>query len=156
MKLSLFCLWYKCLTVSSAQDFVKNMIGKAVVWIGLTDSDAEGKWKWVDGTNMTSRWENTELNWLISNKWFLQSVSYHTERSTEHLMLICIFSFWGSAGSGVPGVSAEPNGGRDENCAVTVPVPQPGWGNLVGWLDIACSKAYQWICEKSISQLTLP
>ncbi|XP_039533068.1 asialoglycoprotein receptor 1-like isoform X2 [Pimephales promelas] len=98
------------------QDFVKNMTGKAVVWIGLTDSVEEGRWKWVDGTNMTS-------------------------------------NFWGSAG---PGVSVEPNGGRDENCAVTVPVPQPGWGNLVGWIDIACTKAYQWICEKSISQLTLP
>jgi len=68
-------------------------------------------------------------------------------------MLISIFSFWGSAGSGV---SAEPNGFRGENCVLTVAVHQPGWGNLVGWLDIACTKDYQWICEKNFSQLTLP
>jgi len=72
-------------------------------------------------------------------------------------MLICIFSFWGSAGSGVSGVSAEPNGGRRENCVLTVAVPtRTGWGNLVGWLDEACTEDYQWICEKNFSQLTLP
>jgi len=66
-------------------------------------------------------------------------------------MLICIFSFWGS----VPGVSAEPIG-RVENCVLTVPVPtRPDWHNLVGWLDDECPKAFQWICEKSISQLPL-
>ncbi|XP_039533074.1 CD209 antigen-like protein E isoform X2 [Pimephales promelas] len=102
---------------SEEQDFVKNMIGKAIVWIGLTDSVEEGRWKWVDGTNMTS-------------------------------------SFWGSAGSGV---SAEPNGGKVENCGLTVAVPKlPEWPNLVGWLDEACTKDYQWICEKNFSQLTLP
>jgi len=58
-----------------------------------------------------------------------------------------------TAGSGV---SAEPNGGRRENCVLTVAVPQSGWGNLIGWCDYACTTAYQWICEKSISQLTLP
>ncbi|XP_016137081.1 C-type lectin domain family 10 member A-like [Sinocyclocheilus grahami] len=37
------------------QDFVKKISANANVWIGLTDSDMEGRWKWVDGTNMTSR-----------------------------------------------------------------------------------------------------
>ncbi|ROL54385.1 Transmembrane protein 135 [Anabarilius grahami] len=36
------------------QDFVKKMSDGVKVWIGLTDSDEEGRWKWVDGTNMTS------------------------------------------------------------------------------------------------------
>ncbi|XP_048034487.1 C-type lectin domain family 4 member K-like isoform X2 [Megalobrama amblycephala] len=36
------------------QDFVKNMSDAALVWIGLTDSDVENRWKWVDGTNMIS------------------------------------------------------------------------------------------------------
>ncbi|XP_051747985.1 asialoglycoprotein receptor 1-like isoform X2 [Ctenopharyngodon idella] len=35
-------------------EFVKKMSGGAGVWIGLTDSDVEGRWKWVDGANMTS------------------------------------------------------------------------------------------------------
>ncbi|XP_051763530.1 killer cell lectin-like receptor subfamily F member 1 isoform X4 [Ctenopharyngodon idella] len=93
------------------QDFVNNISGAAVVWIGLTDSDVEGRWKWVDGTNMTS------------GSW----------------------------------ASKEPNGGTRENCVVTVAVPKlPEWPGLVGWLDESCNKAHQWICEKNISQLTLP
>ncbi|XP_048034578.1 C-type lectin domain family 4 member K-like isoform X2 [Megalobrama amblycephala] len=45
------------------QDFVKNMSGAAVVYIGLTDSDVENTWKWVDGSNMTSGfWAPREPN----------------------------------------------------------------------------------------------
>ncbi|XP_077098897.1 uncharacterized protein LOC143750007 isoform X8 [Siphateles boraxobius] len=91
------------------QDFVKNMTGSAIVYIGLTDSVVENTWKWVDGSTLTS-------------------------------------GFW---------ASGEPNGGRRENCVVTVAVPtKPEWGNRVGWLDVECTKAFQWICERSISQLT--
>uniref|UniRef100_A0A672SIJ1 C-type lectin domain-containing protein n=1 Tax=Sinocyclocheilus grahami TaxID=75366 RepID=A0A672SIJ1_SINGR len=35
------------------QDFVKNISGDAKVWIGLTDQSVEGRWKWVDGSNVT-------------------------------------------------------------------------------------------------------
>ncbi|XP_067249316.1 asialoglycoprotein receptor 1-like [Chanodichthys erythropterus] len=41
------------------QEFVKKISGDAGVWIGLTDSDVEGRWKWVDGTNMTSGFWNS-------------------------------------------------------------------------------------------------
>ncbi|XP_048031554.1 CD209 antigen-like protein C isoform X2 [Megalobrama amblycephala] len=45
------------------QDFVKKMSDGALVWIGLTNSDEEGTWKWVDGTNMTSGfWRSGESN----------------------------------------------------------------------------------------------
>ncbi|XP_016115284.1 C-type lectin domain family 17, member A-like [Sinocyclocheilus grahami] len=45
------------------QDFVKNISGVANVWIGLTDTDVEGTWKWVDGSNMTSGfWETGQPN----------------------------------------------------------------------------------------------
>uniref|UniRef100_A0A672KAP0 Zmp:0000001103 n=1 Tax=Sinocyclocheilus grahami TaxID=75366 RepID=A0A672KAP0_SINGR len=47
------------------QNFVKSIAESTFVWIGLTDSDVEGKWKRVDGKS-----------------------------STEHLMLICCFRSW--------------------------------------------------------------
>ncbi|XP_058624261.1 CD209 antigen-like protein C [Onychostoma macrolepis] len=98
------------------QDFVKNMSGAAIFYIGVTDSDVEGTWKWVDGSTLGSS-----------------------------------FSSWASYGQ-----ITEPNGGGSENCAVTVAKPPPEWTNLVGWNDVPCNKAYQWICEKRISQIKLP
>ncbi|XP_058644793.1 CD209 antigen-like protein C isoform X2 [Onychostoma macrolepis] len=83
------------------QDFVKNISDKREFWIGVTDSDVEGRWKWVDGSTLTS-------------------------------------GFW---------ASREPNGGKVENCAVTYLTK---WPDLLGWLDVRCNNAYQWICEKSI------
>ncbi|RXN06846.1 CD209 antigen-like protein [Labeo rohita] len=77
------------------QEFVKKQAGdNNRVWIGLTDIDVEGTWKWVDGSPPTS-------------------------------------GFW---------MSAEPNGKRTENCALTV----------VGeWADYPCTEKFNWMCEKS-------
>ncbi|ROI89214.1 CD209 antigen-like protein D [Anabarilius grahami] len=44
-------------------EFVKKISGGAGVWIGLTVSDVEGRWKWVDGSTLTSRfWATGEPN----------------------------------------------------------------------------------------------
>ncbi|XP_065146779.1 uncharacterized protein [Paramisgurnus dabryanus] len=81
------------------QDFIKNNCGNDKLWIGLSDSDAEGRWKWVGGSTQS-------------------------------------YSFW---------ASAEPNGRRRENCAVS---------HSSGWADYSCVNAFKWICEKSTQQVS--
>ncbi|XP_073672210.1 C-type mannose receptor 2-like [Paramisgurnus dabryanus] len=36
------------------QDFIKKISGTARYWIGLTDIEVEGRWKWVDGMKLTT------------------------------------------------------------------------------------------------------
>ncbi|XP_051971923.1 CD209 antigen-like [Xyrauchen texanus] len=62
-------------------DFVRKISNGEGIWIGLSDSDEEGTWKWVDSVKLTSGfWYNGEPNdnkgkedCVITGSWFRSS-----------------------------------------------------------------------------------
>ncbi|XP_051540911.1 CD209 antigen-like [Myxocyprinus asiaticus] len=75
----------------SFQDFVINISGGNQVWIGLTDSDEEGTWKWVNGSTLTSGfWRNGEPNGYVKeNCALIQSSRWHDYPCNNAYKWIC-------------------------------------------------------------------
>ncbi|KAK9976638.1 hypothetical protein ABG768_021843 [Culter alburnus] len=73
------------------QEFVKKISGNAGVWIGLTDSDVEGRWKWVDGSTLNSGiWANGEPNgYKRENCALLYSSGWYDYSCNDAFKCIC-------------------------------------------------------------------
>ncbi|XP_065146855.1 C-type lectin domain family 4 member M-like isoform X2 [Paramisgurnus dabryanus] len=71
------------------QDFIKKTMSSPVrFWIGLTDIEVEGRWKWVDGSTLTTRFwvtpqpdgkRNANCVLSTSSGWFDYQCSYSTK-----------------------------------------------------------------------------
>ena len=57
-----------CVTSSAENEFVKDLIAGNRVWLGATDIDSEGTWKWVSGEPFSySDWDSDEPNNLTGD-----------------------------------------------------------------------------------------
>ncbi|GAA6084603.1 low affinity immunoglobulin epsilon Fc receptor-like, partial [Tachysurus ichikawai] len=80
---------------STAEQFIpKWLLNSETAWIGLSDTDKDGVWKWVDGTNLTTgHWNAGEPNHGKKDEYCVEilgsSNSWNDRSCSDRLLFIC-------------------------------------------------------------------
>ncbi|XP_040270823.1 hepatic lectin-like isoform X1 [Bufo bufo] len=124
------------------QRFIKNIVKSTPSWIGLTDSEEEGNWTWVDGTDYKTSYKDD-----------LNGVNISHLEPMIGCVAVCHVIYGsvrdqGSTGIGLAGTWSwrpnEPNNtGDDEDCGYTA--------TDADWNDKGCHvDTFYAICEKKL------
>ncbi|XP_059181114.1 CD209 antigen-like protein A [Centropristis striata] len=75
------------------QEFIRRF--QIPIWIGLTDRDTEGVWKWVDGSPLTTRfWFDGEPNSYQSKNEDCALTNYHDNKNNWNDAVCDNKNFW--------------------------------------------------------------